>query len=78
MAQPWISSIKEETEVKQLHGGIDVGSEGHHVIIITDTGTVLYDRKVEHRFSELREAVMEFRAIEKRERGKNFEGQTFT
>lgn len=70
MAQPRISSIKEETEVNQLHGGIDVGSERHHVIIITDTGNVLYDRKVEHRFSELKEAVMEFRAIERREHGK--------
>lgn len=31
-----------------LHGGIDIGSESHHIIIMDDTGKVLCDRKVAH------------------------------
>lgn len=49
--------------MKSLHGGIDIGSENHHVIIMDDTGQVLYDRKVAHRFSEFREVIGEFRGI---------------
>ncbi len=54
--------------MKSLHGGIDIGSESHHVIIMDD-GKVLFDRKVSHRFSELREAIGEFREIEKLHQG---------
>ena len=40
-----------------LHGGIDIGSESHHVIIMDDSGKILCDRKVAHRFSEFYEAI---------------------
>ncbi len=52
-----------------LHGGIDIGSESHHVIIMDDSGKILCDRKVSHRFSEFHEAIMEFKGIEKQEQG---------
>lgn len=47
--------------MKRLSGGIDIGSKSHHVIIMDDTGKILYDRKVSHRFSEFRKAIGEFR-----------------
>jgi transposase len=55
--------------LKMLSGGIDIGSESHHVIIMDGTGKVLYDRKVAHRFSEFHEAIREFRGLEEKQRG---------
>ncbi len=55
--------------MKTLPGGIDIGSESHHVIIMDDNGTILYDRKVAHRFSKFLEAIGEFRGIEEKQRG---------
>lgn len=55
--------------MKSLHGGIDIGSESHHVIIMNDTGKILCDRKVAHRFSGFREAIGEFKGIEKQQQG---------
>ena len=56
--------------MKGLAGGIDIGSEQHHVIIIDEGERILYDQKIAHRFSEFHRAVNEFREIEKREGGK--------
>ena len=56
--------------MKSLSGGIDIGSEHHHVIIIGDEERILYDQKVSHKFSEFHRAVKEFREIEEREEGK--------
>ncbi len=55
--------------MRTLHGGIDIGSESHHVIIMDDSGKVLCDRKVAHRFSGFREAIGEFKGIEEQQRG---------
>jgi transposase len=55
--------------LKMLTGGIDIGSESHHVIIMDGTGKVLYDRRVAHRFGEFRKVIGEFRGIEEREQG---------
>ena len=56
--------------MKSLSGGIDIGSEHHHVIIMGDEERILYDQKVSHKFSEFHRAVKEFREIEEREGGK--------
>jgi len=56
--------------MKSLSGGIDIGSEHHHVIIMGDEEKILYDQKVSHKFSEFHRAVKEFREIEEREEGK--------
>jgi len=56
--------------MKSLPGGIDIGSENHHVIIMDDNGKILYDRKVAHRLSEFREAVGEFRGSRNNREGK--------
>lgn len=63
-------NIKEEKGMKELHGGIDIGSESHHVIIMDDDSKVLLDRKISHRFSEFDEAIVEFKGIEERQQGK--------
>jgi transposase len=55
--------------MKSLSGGIDIGSESHHVIIMDDSGKILCDRKVSHRFSEFHEAIGEFKGIEKQHQG---------
>lgn len=55
--------------MKILSGGIDIGSEHHHVIIMNDEERILYDQRIAHRFSEFHRAVKEFKELEKRERG---------
>ncbi len=55
--------------MKNLVGGIDVGSDKHHVIIMTEKEEILYDdREVAHSISEFHKASEEFRAIEAREK----------
>ncbi|MEC4685837.1 MAG: transposase [Nitrospirota bacterium] len=53
--------------MKKLHGGIDVGSERHHVIIMDEKEEILYDREVAHKYSDFHEAIEEFKEIEARE-----------
>lgn len=53
--------------MKSLSGGIDIGSEHHHIIIMDDGEKVLYDQKIAHKFSEFHRAVKEFRELEKGE-----------
>lgn len=55
--------------MKSLFGGIDIGSESHHVIILDGNGKVLYDRKVGHSFRGFREVLGKFRELEEREQG---------
>ncbi|HER40558.1 MAG TPA: IS110 family transposase [Salinimicrobium catena] len=55
--------------MKRLSGGIDIGSEHHHIIIINDEEKILYDQKIPHKFSEFYQITKAFREIEKREEG---------
>lgn len=71
--------------MKRLSGGIDIGSEYHHIIIMDDEGKILYDKKIAHRFSEFYKAIKEFKGIKEREKaiisfaieGKNGYGAPF-
>lgn len=65
-----IHKEKEDKGMKSLYGGIDIGSESHHIIIMDDSGKILCDRKVAHRFSEFHEVIGEFKGIEKQQQGK--------
>ncbi len=56
--------------MKRFSGGIDIGSEGHHIIIMNDKEMILYDQKIVHNISEFYKAIEEFKMIEKRGRGK--------
>ena len=56
--------------MKRLSGGIDVGSESHHILILDDEENVLYNQKVAHKLNEFTENIKLFRKIEKKEGGK--------
>ncbi len=55
--------------MKRLSGGIDIGSEHHHIIIMNDEEKILYDQKIAHKFSDFYQAIKESKEIEKREEG---------
>jgi len=54
--------------MKRLSGGIDVGSESHHITILDEEDNILYNQKVSHQLSEFAESIKLFRKIEKRRR----------
>jgi len=56
--------------MKRLSGGIDVGSESHHIIILDEEDNFLYNQKVSHKLSEFTESIKLFKQIEKQEGGK--------
>ncbi|MDP2960115.1 MAG: transposase, partial [candidate division Zixibacteria bacterium] len=56
--------------MKRLSGGIDVGSESHHITILDEEGKVLYNQKVTHKLNEFAESIKLFKQIEKKEGGK--------
>jgi len=56
--------------MKRLSGGIDVGSESHHIIILDEEDNFLYNQKVSHKLNEFTESIKLFKQIEKKERGK--------
>jgi len=56
--------------MKRLSGGIDVGSESHHIIILDEEDNVLYNQKVAHKLNEFTESIKLFKQIEKKEGGK--------
>ena len=56
--------------MKRLSGGIDVGSESHHIIILDEEDNFLYNQKVAHKLNEFTENIKLFKQIEKKEGGK--------
>lgn len=56
--------------MKRLSGGIDVGSESHHITILDEEDHILYNQKVAHKINEFAENIKLFKQIEKKERGK--------
>ena len=58
--------------MKRLSGGIDVGSEFHHITILDQEDHILYNQKVSHRLNEFTESINLFRKIEKTRRRKDF------
>jgi transposase len=56
--------------MKRLSGGIDIGSESHHVIILDEEDNVLCNKKISHKLNEFTENIKLFKQLEKQERGK--------
>jgi len=56
--------------MKRLSGGIDVGCESHHILILDEEDNVLYNQKVAHKLNEFTENIKLFRKLEKQEGGK--------
>lgn len=55
--------------MKQLYGGIDIGSESHHIIIIDENETIHYDAKVPHRLNAIAKVIEQFRELGKNNGG---------
>ncbi len=55
--------------MKVLTGGIDIGSEKHHMVVIDAEEVILYDQEVEHNFSEFYRVIDELKGLQKREKG---------
>jgi len=56
--------------MKRLSGGIDIGCESHHIIILDEEDNFLYNQKVAHKLNEFSENIKLFKQIEKKEGGK--------
>ncbi|MBF0542747.1 MAG: IS110 family transposase [Nitrospirae bacterium] len=56
--------------MQNLSGGIDIGSENHHVIIMNEEGVVVFDHKVRHTFEEFYAAIKKFKEIEEFSEGR--------
>jgi transposase len=56
--------------MKRLSGGIDVGSESHHIIILDEEDNFLYNKKISHKINEFTENIKLFKQLEKQEGGK--------
>ena len=56
--------------MKRLSGGIDVGSESHHITILDEEDHILYNQKVSHKINKFTESIKKFKKIEEKERGK--------
>jgi len=56
--------------MKRLSGGIDIGCESHHIIILDEEDNFLYNQKVAHKLNEFTENIKVFKQIEKKEGGK--------
>jgi len=56
--------------MKRLSGGIDVGSEFHHITILDEEDNILYNQKISHKLNEFAESINLFKQIEKRNGGK--------
>jgi transposase len=54
----------------RLSGGIDIGCESHHIIILDEEDNFLYNQKVAHKLNEFTENIKLFKQIEKKEGGK--------
>lgn len=52
--------------MKSMLGGIDVGSEFHHIFIIDDEDNTVFDSKVKHIGEELHKAVEEFKGLQRK------------
>jgi len=55
--------------MKRLSGGIDVGSESHHIIILDEEDNFLYNQKVAHKLNEFTENIKLFKQIGNKTRG---------
>lgn len=54
--------------MNQLYGGIDIGSAGHHIIVIDENEQIYYDGKVPHQLDALTQAIERFQGLEKSEK----------
>lgn len=47
-----------------MFGGIDIGSDHHHVVILQENGHILYDKRFAHKYDDFMSLIAKFRDIE--------------
>ena len=56
--------------MKRLSGGIDIGGDFHHMIILDEQEQVLYQKKLAHNLGEMKQTMKELTCLEKKEKAK--------
>ncbi len=54
--------------MKRLSGGIDIGKDFHHMIILDEQEQVLYQKKIPHHLGEMKQIMKELKCLEKKEK----------
>jgi len=54
--------------MKRLSGGIDIGGDFHHMIILDDQEQVLYQKKLAHNLGEMKQTMKELTCLQKKEK----------
>jgi len=64
------SQNKEEKKMKRLSGGIDIGKDFHHMIILDEKEQVIYQKRIPQKLKEMKEIMKELTCLEKKEKAK--------
>jgi len=54
--------------MKRLSGGIDIGGNFHHMIILDEKEQVLYQKRIPHQLKEMKQIMKELKYLEKKEK----------
>jgi len=52
--------------MKRLSGGIDIGKDFHHMIILDEKEQVLYQKRIPHQLKEMKVIMKELKCLEKK------------
>ena len=56
--------------MKRLSGGIDIGGDFHHMIILDDQEQVIYQKKLAHNLAEMTETMKELKSLQKKQKAR--------
>ena len=51
--------------MKRLSGGIDIGKSSHHMVILDEKEDILYQRKIPHNLSKMKEIMRQLEDLAK-------------
>ena len=54
--------------MKRLSGGIDIGGDFHHMIILDEKEEIIYQKKIPHHLKEMKQTMKELQCLEKKEK----------
>ena len=54
--------------MKRLSGGIDIGRDFHHLIILDEKEQILYQKKIPHHLGEMKETMKQLTCLKKKEK----------
>ena len=56
--------------MKRLSGGIDIGKDTHHVIILDEKEEIIYQKLIPHLLGEMKQIIKELKCLEKKEKAR--------